>query len=124
MTPEQKSRQLIDRQLEQAGWIVQDYRQFSLTTGFADYMLYVDCKAIAVVEGKPVGFGLAGVAEQTARYSGGVPKTIPSWETPLPFAYESTGTECRFTNRKDPDARSRPVFTFQPVVAEGSRKQL
>lgn len=59
MTPEQKSRQQIDRQLEQVGWIVQDYRQmnisarlgvavreFPLTTGYADYMLYADAKAI------------------------------------------------------------------------------
>jgi type I restriction enzyme R subunit len=125
MTPEQKSRQQIDRQLEQAGWIVQDYRQmnisaglgvavreFSLTTGFADYMLYAASRAIGVVEGKPEGFGLAGVAEQTAKYSVGLPKLLPAWEMPLPFAYESTGTECRFTNRREPDARSRAVFTF------------
>jgi type I restriction enzyme R subunit len=63
MTPEQKARQQIDRQLEQAGWVVQDYRQmnisaglgvavreFPLTTGAADYMLYADAKAIGVVE--------------------------------------------------------------------------
>lgn len=125
MTPEQKSRLQIDRQLEQAGWIVQDYRrmnisaglgvavrEFPLTTGFADYMLFVDGKMIGVVEAKPVGFGLTGVAEQTVKYSVGVPKQLPVWEMPLPFAYESTGAECRFTNRKDPDARSRPVFTF------------
>ena len=125
MTPEQKSRQQIDRQLEQAGWIVQDYRQmnisaglgvavreFPLTTGFADYMLYADSRAIGIVEAKPEGFGLAGVAEQTSKYSVGMPKMLPSWEMPLPFAYESTGTECRFTNRKEPDARSRAVFTF------------
>jgi type I restriction enzyme R subunit len=125
MTPEQKSRQQIDRQLEQAGWIVQDYRQmnisagpgvavreFSLTTGFADYILYADSRAIGVVEAKPEGFGLAGVAEQTAKYSVGLPKLLPAWEMPLPFAYESTGTECRFTNRREPDARSRAVFTF------------
>ncbi len=125
MTPEQKARQQIDRQLEQAGWIVQDYRQmhitaglgvavreFPLTTGYADYMLYADAKAIGSVEAKPEGFGLMGVAEQSAKYSIGLPKLLPNWEVPLPFAYESTGTECRFTNRKEPDARSRLVFTF------------
>ena len=31
MTPEQKARQQIDRQLEQAGWIVQDYRQMNIS---------------------------------------------------------------------------------------------
>ena len=125
MTPEQKARQQIDRQLELAGWIVQDYaqmhitaglgvavREFPLTTGFADYMLYAHAKAIGSVEAKPEGFGLMGVAEQSTKYSIGLPALLPKWEIPLPFAYESTGTECRFTNRKEPDARSRLVFTF------------
>lgn len=125
MTPEQKSRQQIDRQLEHAGWVVQDYRQmnisagqgvavreFPLTTGFADYLLYADAKAIGSVEAKPEGFGLMGVSEQSAKYAVGLPKALPHWELPLPFAYESTGNECRFTNRKEADARSRGVFTF------------
>ena len=125
MTPEQKARQQIDRQLEQAGWIVQDYRQmnitaglgvavreFPLSTGFADYMLYADAKAIGVVEAKPEGFGLMGVAEQSAKYLVGLPSMLPHWEKPLPFAFESTGTECRFTNCKEPDARSRSIFSF------------
>lgn len=58
MTLEEKARQEIDRQLEQAGWSVQsqaemnifagprgDIREFKLTSGFADYLLYVDGKA-------------------------------------------------------------------------------
>jgi type I site-specific restriction endonuclease len=111
MMPKQKSRQPIDRQLEQAGWIVQDYRrmnitaglcvavrEFPLTTGFSDYMLYADAKAIGCVEAKPEGFGLMGVAEQSTKYSVGLPKMPPNWEVPLPFAYESTGVECRFTD--------------------------
>ncbi len=125
MTPEQRARQQIDLQLERSGWIVQDFRQmnisagmgvavreFPLTTGFADYMLYVDSKALGVVEAKPEGFGLIGVAEQSAKYTTGLLPMLPSWEMPLPFTYESTGTETRFTNRKEPDARSRLVFTF------------
>ncbi len=87
-------------------------REFPLTTGYADYMLYADSKAIGVVEAKPEGFGLMGVAEQSANYSVGLPSLLPNWEVPLPFAYESTGAECRFTNRKEPEARSRLVFTF------------
>jgi type I site-specific restriction endonuclease len=30
----------------------------------------------------------------------------------LPFSYETTGTETRFTNRLDPEPRSRNVFAF------------
>ena len=41
-----------------------------------------------------------------------LPKGLPHYHLPLPFAYESTGIETRFTNGLDPDARSREVFTF------------
>lgn len=125
MTPEQKSRQQIDRQLEQAGWIVQDYRQmnisaglgvavreFPLTTGDADFMLYADAKAIGVVEAKPKGHTLTGVETQSGKYLDGLPKALPNYRLPLPFAYESTGEVTQFTNTLEPDARSRAVFTF------------
>lgn len=125
MTPELKSRQQIDRQLEQAGWIVQDYRQthisaglgvavreFPLTTGYADYMLYADAQAIGVVEAKPKGHTLTGVETQSVKYLDGLPKTLPNYRLPLPFAYESTGEVTQFTNTLEPDARSRAVFTF------------
>lgn len=111
MTPEQKARQQIDRQLEQAGWIVQDYRQmnitaglgvavreFLLTTGDADYMLYADAKAIGVVEAKPKGHTLTGVETQSGKYLDGLPAGLPHHRLPLPFAYESTGEVTQFTN--------------------------
>jgi type I restriction enzyme R subunit len=125
MTPEQKARQQIDRQLEQAGWIVQDYRQmnisagpgvavreFPLTTGAADYMLYADRKAIGVVEAKPEGHTLTGVETQSGKYLIGLPTGLPHYRLPLPFAYESTGKVTQFTNTLEADARSRSVFTF------------
>lgn len=125
MTPEQKARQQIDRQLEQAGWIVQDYRQmnitaglgvavreFPLTTGDADYMLYADAKAIGVVEAKPKGHTLTGVETQSGKYLDGLPAGLPHHRLPLPFAYESTGEVTQFTNTLEADARSRAVFTF------------
>src|SRR3954468_17854365 len=125
MTPEQKARQHIDRQLEQAGWIVQDYRQmnisaglgvavreFALTSGFADYMLYADAKAIGVVEAKPKGHTLTGVETQSGKYLDGLPAGLPYHRLPLPFAYESTGEVTQFTNALEADARSRTVFTF------------
>jgi len=52
--------------------------------GFADYLLYVD----------------------------GLPEALPVWERPLPFAYQSTGVESRFTNGLDPEPCSRHVFSF------------
>ena len=125
LDPEAAARQLIDRQLEQCGWNVQDrremnisaavgvaIREFSLTTGEADYMLYADAKAIGVVEAKPVGHTLTGVETQSGKYLDGLPAGLPNYRLPLPFAYESTGEVTQFTNALEPNARSRDVFTF------------
>src|SRR4051794_3646079 len=125
MTPEQKARQQIDRQLEQCGWVAQDHRdmnisaglgvavrEFPLKGGTADYLLYADCRAVGVVEAKPEGHTLTGVETQSGKYLDGLPKTLPHFHLPLPFAYESTGTVTHFTNALEPDARSREVFSF------------
>jgi type I restriction enzyme R subunit len=125
MTPEQKARQRIDQQLVQCGWVVQDYadmnisaghgvavREFPLKTGAADYMLYVDCKAVGVVEAKPEGHTLTGVETQSGKYAEGLPDRFPAFRLPLPFAYESTGTVTQFTNGLEEHARSREVFQF------------
>lgn len=125
MTPEEKARQSIDRQLTDCGWLVQDYRdtyitaglgvairEFPLQTGEADYLLYVDGQIIGVIEAKPEGHTLTGVETQSAKYTTGLPPDLPRWKTPLPFAYESTGVVTQFTNTLDPDCRSREVFTF------------
>ena len=65
-----------------------------------------------VVEAKPEGHTLTGVEEQSAKYVIGLPSELPHFTLPLPFAYESTGKVTQFTNRLEPNARSREVFTF------------
>ncbi|MSP14038.1 MAG: DEAD/DEAH box helicase [Chloroflexi bacterium] len=125
MTPEEKARLEIDRQLEACGWVVQDrtamntfasagvaVREFTLLTGEADYLLYAHGKAIGVVEAKPEGFTLGGVHEQAVKYTTGLPAGVPAYGRPLPFTYESTGAVTHFTNGLDPEPRSREVFTF------------
>ena len=124
MTLESQARKEIDTQLAAVGWEVQDHRsmnlsmsavavrEFPLVTGFADYMLYVDGKAIGVVEAKPAGHTLTGVEIQSEKYTSGLPDLLPAWSRPLPFAYESTGRESQFTNTLEPDFRSRLVFSF------------
>ncbi|MGA9140958.1 MAG: DEAD/DEAH box helicase family protein, partial [Methanocella sp.] len=125
MDPEEKARKNIDRLLEAAGWKVQDVsqmnlgmsagiavREFPLKSGFADYLLFVDRKAVGVVEAKPEGTTLSGVAEQTRKYLEGVPEHVPCWQNPLPFAYESTGVETYFRDTRDPDSKSRGIFAF------------
>jgi type I restriction enzyme R subunit len=89
-------------------------REFPLVSGhgFADYLLYVDGKAAGVIEAKKVGATLTGVEVQSSKYTAGLPTGLPAWHNPLPFCYESTGVETRFTNGLDPHPRSRNVFAF------------
>ena len=125
--PEAEARRNIDAALEAAGWAVQDANAVDLTTssgvavrefplnpghGSADYLLYVDGQAVGVVEAKPEGTPLTGVELQSEKYSTGLPDGLPAPVRPLPFLYESTGVETRFTNRLDPEPRSREVFHF------------
>ncbi len=123
--PEDIARENIDRQLEQCGWIVQDLhdmnisagpgiavREFPLQDGIVDYILYANGKAIGTIEAKPVGHSLISAEPQSEKYIAALPREIPHYRQPLPFAYESTGEETRFTNKLDPDASSREVFTF------------
>ena len=124
-TPEQLARIEIDRQLAAAGWLVQDMadlnlgagsaiavREFKLQAGYADYLLYLDMRAVGVVEAKPEGHTLTGVELQSSKYTTGLPADLPIWGRPLPFAYESTGAVTQFTSNLDPEPRSREVFTF------------
>jgi len=125
--PEAQAREEIDRLLTAAGWAVQDVkaanihaaqgvalREFPLESGhgFADYLLYVGGKAAGVIEAKKVGYTLTGVENQSARYQQGLPANLPAWRRPLPFSYQSTGVETRFTNGLDPEPRARNVFAF------------
>jgi type I restriction enzyme R subunit len=126
-TPEDEARERIDAHLDDAGWQVQDrdsmnlqagrgiaVREFPLVRGhgFADYLLYVNGKAAEVIEAKKEGETLMGVEVQSEKYSEGVPSTVPAHFRPLPFLYQSTGIETRFTNAFDPAPRSRRVFSF------------
>ena len=125
MQPEDKARQNIDRLLEAAGWKVQDYkelnlgaalgvavRSFPMKEGWADYLLFVDRKAVGVFEAKKEGETLSGVEVQSSGYSKTLSDNVPFVIKPLPFVYESTGVETFFTDIRDPDFRSRQVFAF------------
>jgi type I restriction enzyme R subunit len=125
-TPEQSARQTIDAQLAASGWVVQDYRQFNpaagrgialreapLKSGTCDYLLLVDRKAVSVIEAKKEGTLLSGVAAQSEHYAKNLPDFIQSVSAcSLPFLYESTGVETFFRDERDPEPRSRRVFSF------------
>jgi type I restriction enzyme R subunit len=124
-TPEQLARKNIDDLLDKCGWIVQSrdemnlgagrgvaVREFPLKTGYADYLLFVDRRAIGAIEAKAEGATLTGVEAQAEKYGRGVVTTPLLPDVPLPFLYESTGVETFFTNGLDPEPRSRRTFAF------------
>ncbi|MEM6255444.1 MAG: DEAD/DEAH box helicase family protein [Cyanobacteria bacterium P01_D01_bin.156] len=124
-TPEQKARDRIDTLLIDAGWLVQHKSKINLNAGLgvaireyqteagpADYVLFVDRKPVGIIEAKreEEGVRLTVVEEQSGDYADSKLKYLNN--EPLPFVYESTGVLTRFTDRRDPKPRSRPVFSF------------
>ncbi len=134
LAAEQRARVLIDRQLAEAGWSVQDRKNLNLFAGEAphgvavrevvmrsghgraDYLLYVAQKVVGVIEAKPEGTPLSGVEWQSAMYAEGLPADVKlaalTTDGRLPFVFEASGTETHFTNGYDPDPRSRRIFNF------------
>lgn len=67
MAPEEKARQIIDRKLEDAGWVIQDRQEFNpiASLGVAvreyltsdneevDYALFIEGTPVGVIEAKP-----------------------------------------------------------------------
>ncbi len=111
-----------------SGWTIQDYkalnlsagpgiavREVPLNTGPCDYLLLVNRKPVGIVEAKrkEQGKNLSVAAEQSTRYATSLPDFLAA-VTPgkLPFLYESTGVETFFRDERDPEPRSRRVFSF------------
>ncbi|MDO8211003.1 DEAD/DEAH box helicase family protein [Conexibacter sp. CPCC 206217] len=143
LAAEARARVLIDRQLGEAGWSVQDKQAMNLfaTRGVAvrevtlkpghgrvDYVLYVDQAAVGVIEAKPQGTPLSGVEWQSAMYAEGLPPDVRlaglTKDGRLPFVFEASGTETHFTNGFDPEPRARRIFHFpQPATLAGILKR-
>ncbi len=58
-----------------------------------------------------LGQNLTTAEDQTSEYADAKLKWVQN-AGPLPFLYEATGIITRFTDQRDPKARSREVFTF------------
>lgn len=131
LAAEQRARLLIDCQLADAGWSVQDKKDLNLFAaqgvacreavmkqghGRADYLLYVDKRVVGVIEAKPEGTTLSGIEWQSAMYATGLPAEAQlrsvTVDGRLPFVFEASGSETHFTNGYDPQPRARRVFNF------------
>ncbi len=126
MTPEARARLNIDKQLADAGWLVQDLktanlgaasgiavREFMTDAGPADYVLFVDRRPLGVIEAKreEAGENLTATEPQTERYASARLKWTTNQQS-LTFLFEATGQIIRFTNNRDPAPRSREIFHF------------
>ena len=131
LAAEQRARAQIDRQLTEAGWCVQSRAGLNLFAGDGvavrevimapghgrvDYLLYVDQRAVGVIEAKPEGTPLSGVEWQSAMYADGLPAEVRlkalTHDGRLPFVFEASGSETHFTNGYDPTPRARRIFAF------------
>jgi type I restriction enzyme R subunit len=128
--PEQLARDVIDQQLLEAGWVIQNVnqtnlaanaehkngvavREFPTNAGPADYMLFVDGVAYGVIEAKKAEMGekLSVVEEQSLGYAKAGTK-YQNTEDTIRFLYESTGILTKFSDLNDINYSSRKVFRF------------
>ena len=119
MTPEEKARVKIDQWFAEAGWHVVDRDEYeaNITAAAirevllkgnleADYFLFVNGKAIGVLEAKreEVDVSSYTVSEQVGTYARSVPHRYQAWQNPLPFIYKSNGKELLFKDLRNEDS--------------------
>ena len=111
MTPEEKARQKIDGWFIDAGWKVINRDEYEPTMTAvairegllkgnleADYFLFVNGKAVGVLEAKREEVDVASgiVSDQVMTYARSVPGCYQAWEKPLPILYKSNGRDVMF----------------------------
>lgn len=126
MSPEEKARLVIDKKLSDAGYSVQDVKEFNprarlgvavrewqTDSGPADYVIFIAGKPVGIIEAKAHDKGekLTAVAEQTRRYAESQLQYAPR-DVDIRFAYEATDVLTRFCDYHDIDYRSREVYSF------------
>ena len=125
MKPEERARVKIDQQLVDAGWRVTSDK-FAWRDGSsvairewifpnklrADYLLFHQGKAIAVVEAKHGATLIGGIYHQADGYASVLADETPAWRKPLAFIYTANGEVVSFADRRDKYSRQRIVFSF------------
>ena len=136
LTPEARARLTIDEKLKLAGWYVQTWpkvnlgeglgvvvREYPTDTGPADYLLFVNRKAVGVIEAKKDETILSQIEDQTLRYATSKIKFRQD-EEPLSFLFEATSQVIHFTDLRDPAPRAREIFHFfKPETLQDWLKQ-
>ncbi len=116
MFAEDQARIHIDRMLTHAGWRVVTRAEYAPTMSAvavcegllkgnkeADYLLFLEGKAIGVLEAKAERVPLSKRVEQQAEgYTQRVHDWCPAWQRALPFAFISNGRELHFCDLRKP----------------------
>lgn len=138
MTPEGKARQIINQKLEDAGWKVvcrDDYSPVisavAIVEGLlerqleADYLLFLEGKAIGVLEAKKEEISLSDFTEtlrttskQAENYTRRLLNWYQCWQNPLPFVYLSNGQELLFRDMRN------ATSVYEPLLKMHTPKEL
>lgn len=128
MLPEEKARIKIDKQLTDAGWDIvarDEYIPFNASAvkealmqgnKESDYLLFVDDKAIAVVEAKAEDSSLGDiVAQQAEWYSKNPQGWVGLWfPNQIPFVYLANGNKIYFKNMFETDSEYVELSEMHP----------
>lgn len=118
LKPEQKARKIIDQMLNLSGWDIVDRKHYTplssavaIEEGLlkknqeADYLLFIDGKAVGVLEAKREETDLDDdVYRQAYNYTHSVPIWCSTWMVPLPLIYLSNGKKLLFKDARNEEA--------------------
>ena len=118
MTPEEKARVKIDKQLNNAGWESVSRQEYvpnyasAVKEGLmqgnkeSDYLLFIDDKAIAVVEAKAESNSLGDIVAQQAEWYSTHPQSwVGMWfKNQIPLVYLANGNKIYFKNMLEPES--------------------
>jgi len=138
LTERQTRKLLIDKLLKESGWFVLPYDKFTnisaqqfqslltknncsgfaveeypTATGPADYILVVDGRGLAALEGKKLSIGPQNVLEQSKRYAKGFQNgSFGFGDYHLPFVYSTNGKIVWFQDLRNSLNRAREITKF------------
>ena len=75
--------------------------------GESDYLLFINGRAIGVLEAKKSELSFSSAENQSQGYACNLPDGVRCYKIPLHFVYESNGSEIYFRDCRDKICRSR-----------------
>lgn len=124
-SPEQETREKIDRMLDKSGWEVIKFgntipkkgafavKEYPTRSGPVDYALIADSNIVGLVEAKKEIEAVYSVLTQAQRYARDIENTDFDFnEFKVPFIYSTNSKDTYFQDLRDENSRSRKILTF------------